>query len=253
MSAPAPRSKGMEMAAAARHERAGAALAQVLEQHVGAQREAHGAQRHARPARRQQLQHEPEVARIARVVEARQAVGPAAARAEVQRHRADAAVPQRATALLHVGRVGAPLQAVDDHDVRRALARGARTAGDARPVEVQEIAVGRVDALAAVAHAGARPQVPARHRLRVRPAQPPRGLERPGDEAAHAIAGIHGRDGFAHACVRVRGDADRPSELSGNRGRCSTGPTIRASRGSRRGVGLRPRVDVPASCRGGGG
>src|SRR5437867_2992828 len=149
-----------------------AVLAEPLEQHVAAQRDADGADADQRLALGEQADDGVEVVGVAGVIKARPPVGLAAARPEVQRDGAPARRARERQQAADVVRVAGALEAVEHQEQRRA-GRRARV----EPVEVDEVTVGRDDPLAPGRHA-----VPARerapHGLRVAVTQPPRRAER---------------------------------------------------------------------------
>jgi hypothetical protein len=111
---------------------------------------------------------------VARVVGARAQVGRPAAAAEVR----DDAAPSPRREMLHqqqrVVRTRAPFEAMEQHD-ERGIGGNARRVDE--PVEIPEVAVVRIDALAPVFDAGAGQEMRV-DRLRVPARQPARTAER---------------------------------------------------------------------------
>src|SRR5947207_6625013 len=143
-----------------------ALLAQPLEQHVAADREADGPHAHLRLALDDGAEYTVEVARVAGVVEAGQPVQLTAARAKPQDPRAPAARAGALEQAGHVVRAAGALEPVEHEEHRRA-----RTTGE--PVEVDEVAVRCDQALAR--HARERPAPDdGPQRLQVAVAAPPR-------------------------------------------------------------------------------
>ena len=105
------------------------------------------------------------------MIEARDAVGLAAAAAKVHPHTPNAPNEELVQHLGHVAPPRRPLESVQQHDNGRAR-RGFR-----RVVEVEEIAVRSPDPAPLQRDAGAGTHVPPRKGLRVRVAEPPRGPE----------------------------------------------------------------------------
>src|SRR5882762_11363574 len=91
-----------------------AALAEPLQEDVAAERDADGADARVRVAPGEQADDEVEVVGVARMVEARQPVRLAAARPEVQGHRAPARVAREREQAMHVVRAARALEAVQD-------------------------------------------------------------------------------------------------------------------------------------------
>src|SRR6185369_1305703 len=142
-------------------------FAQPLEQHVAADGDADGADPQGRLPLGQDAQDVVEVAGLAGVVEARQPVQLAAAGAEVHHGRTPAAGGGQAEQAADVVRADAALEAVQDQQQRRA-------GRPAEPVDVDEVTVRSVEALAPDAPEA----LPPRHRpecLDVAVAAPPRG------------------------------------------------------------------------------
>ena len=143
-------------------------FARPFGQRIAAQRNAHGEARHLRPALRHLLQHPIDLGAVARVIGARQAIGLAAATAKMH----DQALPAVAPASVHhearVMRTRIALESVEQHQHRRAGRD--RRGGE---VDVDEIAVRRVPALAPVRHLRHRQHARRHDGLGVRPRQPP--------------------------------------------------------------------------------
>src|SRR5205823_5158389 len=155
--------------------RIGAPLAEPLQQDVAAERDADRDEARRGLALQQQRDHVLEVVGVPRVVELRQAVQLAAARAEVQRDGAPAAGERQGHEALRVVRARRALEPVEDEEQRRA-----RAALAVRPVEIHEIAVARGDPLAPHAEVRAAPEERAPRGLDVRVPAPPGGSERRG-------------------------------------------------------------------------
>jgi hypothetical protein len=145
-----------------------AALAEILGHDVAAQREAGQAELARAVLAEQLLDGKREIAGVARVIEARQAVGLARAATKVQGHAADAALGELAHQAAHVAGARAALEAVaDEHDGR--FGRGRREA-----IDVEEVAVGQLPALACGRQAHRQTHQAAVHGLRVTILQPGR-------------------------------------------------------------------------------
>ena len=145
-----------------------AALAEPLQQHVAAEGDADQAHAHRRLARDQPAEHGVEVGRLPRVVEPRGAIRLTAARAKVQDHRPQAERRGLPAEARHVVRARGAFEPVEDDDDRRARRFGLA------PVEVEEVAVGSIHALAAKARPADRPKQWPPQRLEMAAAIPPR-------------------------------------------------------------------------------
>jgi hypothetical protein len=158
-----------------------AALAEPLRQHVAAERDADRVQRSRRPARVQPAQHPVPLFRVARVIRAQQQVRFAGAAAEVHDQRAPAAIGEVAHRRARVMAARVALEAVEEREQRGVLRPGLRL----REVDIDEVAVGRRPALAAVGDRRQRHEAGRPDRLQVAAAQPAwrpvgRGNERHG-------------------------------------------------------------------------
>src|SRR5262245_14893975 len=123
-------------------ERCLAALAEPLERDVAAEGHADQADVRGRLALEEAMQHPVQVRGLPRVIEPRPAVQLAAARAEMHHDGLQAEGPRLAAEAAHVVRARGALEAVQHEHERRARTRGLA------PVEVEEIAVSGLDALA---------------------------------------------------------------------------------------------------------
>src|SRR5690606_28790239 len=175
-----------------------ALLAQQLEQYVAAEREADGAAPHVGEARGEVVEHEADVAGLARVVEARGAVRLAAARAEVEPDALDARGGELRVGGERVAAAGRALEAVQQQHLGRAVARCGRE------VEVEEVAVRRLDALAPQREGAAEAEQPPADGLPVAPGQPPGGAEGAGGVVRERRRGRRG-DRIAHGAHSCSG------------------------------------------------
>src|SRR5690606_3076221 len=162
--------------------RRAALLTRQLEQHVAAEREADGAAPHVGGARGEVVEHEADVARLARVVEAGGAVRLAAARAEVEADALDAGGGELRVGDERVATAGRALEAVQQQHL------GGTFTWCGREVEVEEVPVRRLDALAPQREGAAQAEQPPADRLRVAAGQPPGGAE--GAGGAAGVAGF---------------------------------------------------------------
>ncbi len=162
-----------------------AALAEPLREHVAAERDADGVQRRRRPARVESAQHPVALLRVARVIRAEQQVRFSRAAAEVDDRRAPSAVREVAHRRARVVAARVALEAVEHRQQRRL----GRSGLGLREVDVDEVAVGRRPAFAAVGDLRQRHEPRRPDRLQVPAGQPARraigrGHERHGGMAA---------------------------------------------------------------------
>ena len=120
-----------------------ALLPEPLQHHVAAQRDPDQADPGIALALPQLLEHPLEIPGLARVIEPRQAVHLPAARAEVHHRGAAAEAARPAQQAARVVRARRALEAVEDQDQRAGLG------GPGQPVEIDEVAVGGLEALPA--------------------------------------------------------------------------------------------------------
>src|SRR5262249_23127137 len=147
-------------------------LAEPLEQHVAAERDANRADPRVWVALDEQAHDQIEIVGVAGVVEARQPVRLTATRAKVQRDRGPPRPVREHEQTTEVVRWEGACETVQDQQQRRVRCRGR-----VEPVQVDEVTVGRDDPLAPGARRlSARERAP--HGLCVAVAQPPRGAKR---------------------------------------------------------------------------
>src|SRR5215471_1870332 len=160
-------------------------LAQPLEEDVAPERNAHEAQGRLRIAREQKADHELEVFRVARVVEATRAIHLPAAGAEVDDQATPAHLLEAAEQPHDIVRACRAFEAVEHDDERCAgLAPG-------QPVEIEEVAVRRLDPLTPERRSPKAPQEGSPQGLEMLASVPPRRMIGGGSD--HVAAGASTR------------------------------------------------------------